>query len=87
MSWNYIVAKFSILHVFWRKDLFSSQNMLKFKKYEKLVLNFSIEKKNFEENEQKCFRLGSNQGPYACKAYVITTTLRELNMCLQIISV
>ena len=49
MSWNYIVAKFSILHVFWRKDLFSSQNMLKFKKYENLVLNFSIEKKNLRK--------------------------------------
>ena len=48
---------------------------------------FPLKKNKFEENEQKYFRLGSNQGPYACKAYVITTTLRKLNMCLQIISV
>lgn len=37
-------------------------------------------RKNLEEKKKKrktCFRPGSNRGPCACEAHVITTTLRK----------
>ena len=34
-------------------------------------------KKKKKKKKKKCFRPGSNRGPCACEAHVITTTLRK----------
>ena len=34
-------------------------------------------KKCMSEEKKRCFRPGSNRGPCACEAHVITTTLRK----------
>ena len=41
-------------------------------------VSFQVRKKNDGKKKRKtCFRPGSNRGPCACEAHVITTTLRK----------
>ena len=42
-------------------------------------VSFQVRKKKRREKKEKktCFRPGSNRGPCACEAHVITTTLRK----------
>ena len=73
------------------KNYFSKENIASFEKYVKFHSNNFNNKVIKDElafpelfrKEERCFRLGSNQGPYASEAYVITTTLRKLYMYLQ----
>ena len=51
------------------------------------AVSFQVSKKNnalmiMGRREKKCFRPGSNRGPCACEAHVITATLRKQLECL-----
>ena len=67
---------FHLLPFVWQSHLYFSCNT------DSSTSIFVLEKRG----KKFCFRAGSNRGPCACEAHVITTTLRKLRCSVQLLS-